>query len=275
MKFLIVDRDRMAVQHLQHELESNGYEVVVEPTKNAAMDRLSQEDFSALFIDPSPLNDIRPIVLGVQRATQGRVSPYIFMLKQASNQDQEKGGVNDFIDKPYNKDEIEKKLINAERMNALKKHFSDPSQDTGNSPTMMGKMAFNQVFESALDRADRYGEAATLILFQVDGVQELIEEEGIPAIEHVNNIFGKRLGGLRRKSDLIGYIASCEYAFLIQRPKFDSEPLAAANRFHETFSMFEDFTTPSGKPFNIKISVISLPTGEMLQESLAMPKIAA
>lgn len=274
MKFLIIDRDRMAAQLLHTRLDELKYHVVTEPTKNTALDRLKSEEFDSIFIDPAPLNDVRPMVLGVRRALEGRSLPYIFLMTQNYNEGDKRWGVNDFLHKPLKNNELDEKLINATRMKGMIDHLGDTSQDTANSENYLGKMGFNQVFLSAMDRADRYDEAGSVITITIKNKDEIVSDEGTGAIDHMNDILSKKLGKLKRQSDLLGHIAPCEYAFLIQRPVFDSEPVDAANRFAQTLELFEDLKSPGGTPMHINITVIALPSGKLMHEMVFAPKSA-
>lgn len=269
MRFLIIDRDRLSAQILQTRLDELGFDAIVEPTKNMALDRLKTEDFTAIFVDPAPLNDVRPVVLGIRRATEGRSLPYIFLMTKEYSEGEKKWGVNDFILKPVDNEELDNKLANATRLKEIIDHLGDTKQDTLNTPHVLGKMGFNQVFLSALDRADRYDEAASLITIKVDNLESIMVTEGPEALGYINKVLAKKLAKLKRQSDLLGHIAACEYAFLIQRPVFDSEPVDAANRFAETMRLFDDLKSQAGELLHIKITVYGLPTGNIMHDVTA------
>lgn len=80
MKILVIDRDTLATQLIRSRLETAGHNIVEEAVKNNAIERLQREDFDAVFFDPAPLNNARPVVLGIRRSV--RNYPYIVLTSQ-------------------------------------------------------------------------------------------------------------------------------------------------------------------------------------------------
>ncbi|HTK85578.1 MAG TPA: DNA-binding response regulator, partial [Patescibacteria group bacterium] len=78
MKVLVIDRDTLSTQLIRSKLELKGHTVVDEAVKNTALERLEKETFDTVFFDPAPLNNARPLVLGIRRSV--RNYPYIVLM---------------------------------------------------------------------------------------------------------------------------------------------------------------------------------------------------
>ena len=67
-------------------------------------------------------------------------------------------GCNDLLKKPVSGEKLIVKSENAERMVGLVERIGDDSEDFPSAGGVIAKSAFNQLFLSSIDRADRYGE---------------------------------------------------------------------------------------------------------------------
>lgn len=104
----VIDRDTLATQLIRSRLETAGHNIVEEAVKNNAIERLQREDFDAVFFDPAPLNNARPVVLGIRRSV--RNYPYIVLTSQTMDAAEAmKSGANDIMEKPLDAQELEKK----------------------------------------------------------------------------------------------------------------------------------------------------------------------
>ena len=56
MKILLIDRDPLATQLLQSRLQGMGHDVVVDPVRKTALEKVSHESFDVILIDPAPLH---------------------------------------------------------------------------------------------------------------------------------------------------------------------------------------------------------------------------
>ena len=112
MKILVIDRDTLTTQLIKSKLEAMGHSVIEESVKNNALERLEKEEFDTIFFDPSPLNNARPIVLGIRRSV--RNYPYIILTSQdMAREDAMKSGANDFLPKPMDSAQLDPKISNA------------------------------------------------------------------------------------------------------------------------------------------------------------------
>lgn len=273
MKILIVDHDEVAVQMIKTRLEPLGHQVFEEKAKNNAVDRVSQEEFDVIFLDPAPLTSARPIVLNIRRSV--RNYPYIILLAGDSSQEEAvKSGMNDYLPKPIDAQALEAKMKNAERLIDLVTRIGDDSEDFPSAGGVIAKSAFNQLFLSAIDRADRYGEKTYLLFIFMSNYQDIHDMDGPYAAEYAVAKLSQYLVLLRRQSDIIGQTAKFEYALMLQRPQYETEPVEAANRFAESLSGFEDIVSSGSAPVEITVRLLDIPTGQAVVEHVLTPGAA-
>ena len=99
MKILVIDRDTLATQLIRSRLEVKGHTIVEEPVKNNAIALLEKDGFQVVFIDPAPLNNARPVVLGIRRAI--RNYPYVILMSTDMPRDEAlRAGANEVMIKP-------------------------------------------------------------------------------------------------------------------------------------------------------------------------------
>ena len=269
MKVLIIDRDRLSTQIMQNHLQDLGHEVHVEQVKNNGLEMIKQQPFHAVIFDPSPLTDPRPFVLGVRRVLPQGQYPYILLASHNADANMcIKAGANDFITKPLDADELKVKMSYADRYAALFEYLGDFETDYPYHNGVIQKSAFNQMFLSSIDRADRYGDKTFLIFFVADNYQEIAEAESVEAADEAFRKLSNYIVKLRRQSDILGQTGRNEYCLMLQRPVHDQEPMEATNRFHDTLQMFEDIKSPGGMSINIRIKLIAIPTGDKMAERL-------
>ncbi len=273
MKVLVVDRDEIAAQLIRSKLEPLGHRVVYEPAKNNAVERLSRDAFDVIFMDPSPLTSLRPVILNIRR-TVGSY-PYIFLMTEnASREDAIKTGANDIMSKPMNPGALDEKLANAERLLALVKRIGDTSEDFPSAGGVIAKSAFNQLFLSSVDRADRYGEGTYILFISLSNYQDIRNLDGAYAADYAVAKLSQYLVLLRRQSDIIGQTAKHEYALLLQRPVYDTEPVEASNRFAESLAGLKDIASSGTTVAQVSVKLIAVPTGQKLADHAVFPNVA-
>lgn len=263
MQILVIDRDALTTQLLQARLEAQGHTLVVEPNKNEAFEHLKQGTVDCVMIDPAPMSDARPVIIGVWKALRGPYKPYIMLLsKTATREDAIMAGTNDVLTKPFDPKDLETKMGNAQRLIALHKHLgSDDNIHSGGG--MIGKSAFNQLFLSAIDRAFRYGERSLVIIVKVTNTADLRAQGDMEAAQTLTSL-GEKLGYTRRQSDVIGRIAIDQFGILLQRPMYETEPFDAINRFAETLDKFHHSFDNKAQAPHIELELIELPEGVLL-----------
>lgn len=261
MKILVIDHDDLTGQFIKSRLEVVGHRVFQETAKNNAVEKMASDQFDVVFLDPSPLTSPRPIILNIRRTVSH--SPYIFLLSEtASRQEALKQGTNDIMNKPLDVALLDEKIGNAQRLRKLIKRIGDDSEDFPSAGGVIAKSAFNQLFLSGIDRADRYGERTYVLFIELSNYAEIREAEGTYAADYAVAKLSQYLVRLRRQSDIIGQTEKFEYALLLQRPVYETEPLEAANRFAEALSRCGDIASGL-TPVDITVSLVDIPVGAL------------
>lgn len=270
MKLLVVDQDSMSTQLIRSKLEPLGHQVMEEPVKNNAVGRLARDDFDVVLLDPSPLTSARPLILNARRSV--RNYPYIILMSQTIPVEESlKNGANDLLVKPIDSGLLLRKTDNAQRLIDLVRRVGDDSEDFPSAGGVIAKSAFNQLFLSAMDRADRYGERSYILQIALSNHKQLLESSGSYAAEFAVAKLCQYLVLLRRQSDIIGQTAKNEYSLLLQRPIYETEPVEAANRFAQELSGFKDIDSGRAEPAEIRVSLLEIPTGGCLIEHVFSP----
>ncbi|MCB1532727.1 MAG: response regulator [Alphaproteobacteria bacterium] len=270
MKILIVDHDEMAVQLIKSKLEPLGHQVVVEKAKNNAVDRVAGENFDIIFLDPAPLTSARPIVLNIRRSV--RNFPYVILLSaNGSREEAVKAGMNDYVAKPVDPDALAEKIENAQSLIELVDRIGDDSEDFPSAGGVIAKSAFNQLFLSAIDRADRYGEKTYLLFISLSNYQEILETDGPYAADYAVAKLSQYLVLLRRQSDIIGQTAKYEYTLMLQRPQYETEPHEAASRFADALSGYKDLASSGVTVAEVTVRLLDIPTGRTVAEYIFTP----
>lgn len=260
MKILVIDRDTLSTQLVKSKLEAMGHLLVEEPVKNNALERLETEEFDTIFFDPAPLNNARPIVLGIRRAVKNY--PYIVLMSQDMDQeDAIRSGANEIMVKPLDAGKLDTMIKNAERMTRLITRMGDESEDYPSAGGVIAKSAFNQLFLSAIDRADRYGERSFLVFIGIKNYQELLDLDGPHAAAYSAAKLSQYLVRLRRQSDIIAQTGRSEYCLMLQRPQYDTEPMEAANRFAEALSQLDDIAQGANVAVDVHVTLVDVPVG--------------
>lgn len=270
MKTLVVDRDELTLNLIRSRMEPVGHEVYHEPDKSLLPSRVKEQRFDIIFVDPSPLTSARPIVLNIRRNVG--YYPYIFLLSEtASLPDAMKAGMNDVIAKPFDAASFDKKIENASRLTRMIKRIGDDKEDFPSAGGVIAKSAFNQLFLSGIDRADRYGERSFIIFISLNNYGDIKFNDGQYAADYASAKLSQYLVQIRRQSDIIGQTEKFEYALLLQRPVYETEPVEAANRFAESLAKLENMNKGGKIPAEIKLTLLDVPVGNTIVEHVFSP----
>lgn len=266
MKILIVDREDITAQMMRTRLEPLGHKIVQEPVKNTAVERMAAEPFDMIFVDPSPLTSARPLMLNLRRST--RTYPYIVQMgADVTLSDAIQSSANDCLTKPLDPEALDKTLENAKYLTALIKRIGDTSEDFPSAGGIISKSAFNQLFLSAIERADRYGERAFVVFISLSNFRDIAGREGESNADIAAAKLSKFLVRLRRQSDIIAQTEKFEYALLLQRPIYETEPAEATNRFTEAVAKNDElFAIEGNTPPEFTLHLVDLPVGAKVLE---------
>lgn len=269
MRVLIVDRDELSSKMLATRLTEGGHEVVEQTSKNDALEMIARDHFDVMIIDPAPLTSPRPVILNIRRNIKRY--PYIFLMSHdMSLEEAIKSGSNDILTKPLDTAGLPEKMASAALLSSMVARIGDDSEDFPSAGGVIAKSAFNQLFLSSLDRADRYGEKTFIIFIAIENFAEIQAMDGAYAAEYARAKLSQYLVRLRRQSDIIGQTAKAEYALLLQRPIYETEPEEAAARFADALQNAEDITSSGAAAIRLSLNLVELPTGKVIK-SYSLP----
>lgn len=261
MDILVIDRETLTNQLIASKLGAKGHNVVAEPNKNTAFDLIKAGKFDCIMVDPAPLSEARPVVIGVWKNIRTPVKPYIILLsKTATTEDAITAGTNDVLNKPLSSHDLETKVGNAERLMELSRHLAkeDNVHSTGG---MIGKAAFNQLFLSAIDRSFRYAERSLIVFITVTNHDDMLKASGQEVYEDTIKRLTEKMTFMRRQSDVIGRLGAESFAVLLQRPLYETEPVDAINRFSEVLDKFHQGFEDKATAPKLHLRLIELPQG--------------
>ncbi len=248
MQLLIIDRDELSNQLLTSRLEGRGYDVVVEPNKNEALEFLKKESPEVILFDPAPIQDARAIVISIYKTLKGRYEPQFILLSKTMDQgDALAAGANDLISKPISNQGLEDKFDNLDRLVGYVSRLNREEQFESQRG-VINKEAFNELFLSAIDRAHRYAERSYVVFIDIKTDDKTFAE------------MCEKLRYIRRQSDVIGRTGKHEFGILLQRPQYESEPFDATTRFTEVLSQRVS-ELKDGTDIEINLHLIEIPIG--------------
>ena len=273
MEILVIDRESLTNQLITSKLEAKGHKVTVEPGKNQAFELIKNGHFDCIMLDPAPLSEARPVVIGVWKNIRPPVKPYILLLgKEGSTETALLAGTNDVLNKPLSTLDLETKIGNAERLQEITRKLAreDNVHSVGG---VIGKAAFNQLFLSAIDRAFRYAERSLLVFVSITNVDDMNKILGQETVDDTMKKLTEKMTFMRRQSDVIGRLGFKDFAILLQRPQYESEPIDAINRFTEVLEKFAaSFENRDAAP-RLTLSLVELPQG-MKHTERFVPQVA-
>lgn len=270
MRILIIDHDDVVAMLIKSKLEPLGHEIVHEQSKDSALELLASEPFHMVMVDPAPLTNMRPVVLNIRRAVGNY--PYIVVLSESvSRESALKAGANDVLGKPLDVEALDQAVDNTRGLLKLIERVGDDTEDFPSAGGVIAKSAFNQLFLSGIDRADRYGERTFILFITMSNYEEIRNLDGQYAADYAVAKLAQYLVLLRRQSDIIGQSGRDEYALMLQRPAYETEPVEAARRFAESLENCNDIVSSGSAPVEITISLVDLPIGSRVAEYVITP----
>ena len=265
MNVLIIDRDALLCQFMTTKLEQIGHSVLCEENKNIAIKKLERNRFDCIFIDPSPLKNVRAIVFDILKMLGSKARPYIVLLsKEASKEDAISGFCNDILHKPLDHSALETLMGNAERLKFYCNILNSNKEDDrlGSGFGIIDRNSFGQLFLSSIDRGFRYLERNFVLFVNITNFSEIVDGHEEEKTLRMLDKFSENLSWVRRQSDVIGRVSMNIFGILLQRPMYDTEINDAFSRFQEKVgeisSVVESEFSLNVK-ININISVVELP----------------
>lgn len=274
MKVLVIDRDHDASESVQAILKDLNAEVTIEPIKNSAMELIKKESFDVIFFDPAPHNEMRSFIMGVRRSTNS-FPPILVLSPMLDLKQVLSAGGNNVVPKPLVPEDVLKKTVCAKRITDASRLMADETEDFRSREGIIAKSAFNQLFITCLDRADRHGEQSFLIFVGVDNLDEIAAKDGAAEAEKVANNLRKTISRTRRTSDIAGHIRQAEFCILLLRVMREDEPFLAANRFAESLRENIDLISTSPTKAVLKVWLLAIPSGDIpVEHAITIPDTA-
>lgn len=268
MDILVIDRESLTNQLISSKLQARGHTVVTEPNKNEAFDKIKNGNFDCILLDPAPLSDARPVMIGIWKSLRAHTKPYLIMISKTATQEEAiASGTNDVLLKPFSAADLDTKIGNAERLIEITRHLA--KEDNVHSTSgMIGKAAFNQLFLSAIDRSFRYGERSFIVFLSMMNYDGIVTALGEAAAAETLQKLTEKVTSMRRQSDVIGRLGASDFGILLQRPQYETEPTDAFTRFYEIIDKFYNaFKDPAAAP-QVELSLVSLPQGALHEERI-------
>ena len=270
MNILIIDWDETSAADLKSKIETFGHDVVHHTIKKKALELLSQERFDMVFVDPHPDTDARQLILDIKRAMMGL--PYIVLMKgPEGNEDISaetflEQGANAYLEKPAEQDKLEQILESGECLIDTIANLGDDSIDFPNAGGVIAKSAFNQLFLTSIERADRYGEFTYVLMIKVSNYADILEKDGPYYAELTMAKLSQHIVNIRRQSDIIGQIGKNEYALLLLRPRSEKESVNAAKRLAKELAQMPSPRQSVESDPEITLHLIKLPMAEKIAD---------
>lgn len=266
MDILVIDREPLTNQLLSSKLLAKGHTVVIEPNKNEAFEKIKAGTVNCILLDPTPLSDARPVVVGIWKNIRSAVKPYIILLSKAATQEEAvRAGANDVLIKPFSTLDIDTKIGNAERLMEICEHLVK-EDDWHSSGGLIGKEAFNQLFLSAMDRSFRYAERSLIVFLSMINYDEILSACGEEGVNETIRQLTEKMTFMRRQSDVIGRLGSHDFGILLQRPQYETEPMDAINRFSEILDKFYHGFEDRARAPKVELHLVELPQGALHAE---------
>lgn len=262
MKILIIDRDENISNLMASKMKAAGHDVVTTTIKNDGIEQIGTTRLDAVYFDPSPMIDPKPILLQIRRMVH--TYPYLCMVSEnGSRLAGIQAGCNDGLAKPFDPEKLMTSLDNAARMCDLINRIGDETYDFPSAGGVISKSAFNQLFRSAIDRVSRYNESSHTLFISIPNYDDIKIDDGKYAADYVVSKLAQNLVRLRRQSDILAQTGENEFALLLQRPQTETESIDAAKRFSAALDEQTEVTSTGVTDLHIDVSLVSLPTGAL------------
>ena len=261
MRILISDRDERTARLVGAKVEGMGHTVRYEPDRRALGDLLTKSAYDLVIADPSPMTDVGGVIVSIRKAARQNTLYIMMMSDSLEAKTVLSKGANDLLAKPISPQELEQKVQSAERFNKIVDWVGDSSEDFPSAGGIIAKSAFNQLFLSAIDRSARYGEKSYVLFISIDNHEDILAMDGQYSAKSSSAKLAQHLVKIRRQSDILAQIGKSDYALLLQRPVYETEPMEAANRFADSISKIEEMEETGAKELCFSVRLMDVPSG--------------
>lgn len=264
---LVIDPHESSGRLLVARLAELGGHAVWAPTRPAQYTIGPNDRYpDIIFFDPAPHRDVHRVAIDIRKSCPSFA--YLIALRDdpvVANFDKvAQNGTNLVLEKPTSIAALSDAVEDARTLLTLMRRLNDPTRDTKSGGGAIAKSAFAQLFLSGLDRADRYAEQSFILQIKILNLVQIRAVSGVDAGQSATAALAQVIARLRRQSDILAAIDDDEYALMLQRPAYATEPTEAALRFADQLTDQNIFIS-LGLPIamEMQITLIEIPTGHI------------
>ncbi len=226
MRLLIAEDNPVSRLTLERMLSNWGHEVITAEDGHQAWQKLRTQDAPSLII----LDWDMPQMDGFElcrriRLTEGRVRPYIILLTGMDQREDLvkafEAGVDDYIAKPFNPDELRARMTAAVRMlgmqdKVLKAEDALRHQATHDAlTTLSNRFAVLSTLEKEFSRSHRTGDTISAIMADIDHFKQVNDSYGHQAGDAILEQAAARMQATVRGYDKIGRYGGEEFLVIL------------------------------------------------------------
>ncbi len=270
MQISIIDH-RDYTKSLSEELKYHDCDVVIADSNIAFLNDKINTESEIFIVNEDSVEDIKQFNTHIRRLAYRY--PYIVVLKDTDISVDCAVKINANKATSVNLDikDCIHILEDYRNLDRLFHSFSDETKDFPSAGGVIAKSAFNQLFLSSLERAERYAERSFLLKITVDNYQDILTLDGAYAADYAVAKLSQELVHLRRQSDIIGQTSKSGFTLLLQRISNDDEPNDAANRFSQSLSQSTQIIPTGLTDIRLKVALLELPSGHLRIEKVVSP----
>lgn len=255
MKILIAEDEPISRKLLEESLSGWGYEVIVTKNGTEAWNVLQQENSPNLVI----LDWMMPGMNGIEvtkKVRQRSSANYVYIIlltARSSPEDIVMGldsGVDDYIVKPFNEEELKYRLKIGERIIKLEQRILSLAR-TDYLTGLLNRRAFIERLEAEINKGKRMRGSFGLVIIDIDHFKQINDTYGHQAGDIVLQSFARTIKNSCRGYDFIGRYGGEE--FIIGLPDADMNQAALTAERIRLRVAEEDIWLP-GKDVLIKIT---------------------
>ncbi len=226
MRVLIADDDEVSRLELESFLTRAGYEVVAVSDGLEAWEILQGQDPPRLAVLDWFMSDMDGVdVCRLVRQSPALEDVYLIVLTSRGDQDHIvaglQAGANDYVTKPFNRNELLARLRVGERMVGLHAELAARARElaalaTTDALTGVGnRRAFEARLEAECLRTARSHSPFALLLLDLDHFKSLNDQHGHPAGDEALKTMGRLLSSASRKTDFVARYGGEEFAVIL------------------------------------------------------------
>jgi len=233
MKILVVEDDLVSRRLLQKTLEEWGYEVITATNGQEALDIFNRDDIKLIIADW-----LMPVMDGLTLCRKIRstgFSGYVYFILLTGKDKKEDliegldAGADDYVAKPFDREELKVRVRAGERILRLEKELNDKNEKLKKFNTMLEEIAridaltdignrrsFYEAIKKAHHSANRYAENYALVMCDIDNFKSYNDTYGHLEGDRILKVIAKSIKNSLRLSDEVFRYGGEEFIVLLQ-----------------------------------------------------------